>query len=415
MDGAQYELLSLFSDGGLMMYPLVLCSLLALGVIIAKAYTLYVAHRDTKQVLASVSESARAGRMEDAIQTAAETRGPAAAILHAGLMRMRDLTVRKGELEQAITTTGTIELGFLERGLVVLATIANVAPLMGFLGTVAGMILAFASIETAGQVDPILVAGGIKVALLTTAAGLTIAIPVNIFYNYFVARIDKLIVDMEQGAQEVLNLAWDLERDGKLQVVGRRVPVRQSLSAAGASTRPTSIDSGMGGVTTTADTVTPVEAAASGAAAAVGADLAFGGASHAVEEIQGIGKALGKRLRALGIETTHGLLQHCRTSSGRSTVREQVDVEQSQVENWTTQADLMRIGGMSGDAAEIIAAAGLSTLPKFCQAEAASLAAQLPAINAERSLVPTDALPDEAAIQAWQRDGRRLDPVVEDL
>ena len=129
------------------------------------------------------------------------------------------LKVQEGELEQVVSTTGAIELSFLERGLVILATIANVAPLMGFLGTVAGMILAFDSIATAGDVDPTTVAGGIKVALLTTAAGLTIAIPINIGYNFFVSRIDKLIVDMEESTQKVLNLAWDLESEGKLRVV----------------------------------------------------------------------------------------------------------------------------------------------------------------------------------------------------
>ncbi len=90
---------------------------------------------------------------------------------------------------------------------------------MGFLGTVAGMILAFGAIEQAGDVDPSLVAGGIKVALLTTAAGLIIAIPVNIAYNFFVTRIDQLIMDMEHGAQEIVNLAWDLEKSGSLQIV----------------------------------------------------------------------------------------------------------------------------------------------------------------------------------------------------
>jgi biopolymer transport protein ExbB len=81
------------------------------------------------------------------------------------------------------------------------------------------MILAFAAIEQAGDVDPALVAGGIKVALLTTAAGLVVAVPVNIFYNAFVTRIDKLILDMEQGAQKMFNLAWDLEKDGQLEIV----------------------------------------------------------------------------------------------------------------------------------------------------------------------------------------------------
>lgn len=202
-----------------MMYPLVICSLIGVGVIIAKTWTLWVAHRNAVRVMESVEEAARTGSFDEAVDIASSTPGPAAAILLAGLRRIRQLKLHKGELEQVISTTGAIELSFLERGLVILATIANVAPLMGFLGTVAGMIIAFDSIAASGDVEPATVAGGIKVALLTTAAGLTIAIPVNIGYNYFVTRIDKLIVDMEESTQRVLNLAWDLERDGRLQVV----------------------------------------------------------------------------------------------------------------------------------------------------------------------------------------------------
>ena len=216
---SDYDLLTLFADGGTMMYPLVICSLIGLGVIIAKTWTLWLAHRSAAQVIEQVEEEATAGRLSEAIDVAASTPGPAAAILLAGLRRVRNLRLNKGELEQVVSTTGAIELSFLERGLVILATIANVAPLMGFLGTVAGMILAFDSIANAGDVDPATVAGGIKVALLTTAAGLTIAIPVNIGYNYFVSRIDRLILDMEQSTQKVLNIAWGLERDGKLTVV----------------------------------------------------------------------------------------------------------------------------------------------------------------------------------------------------
>jgi biopolymer transport protein ExbB len=89
---------------------------------------------------------------------------------------------------------------------------------MGFLGTVAGMILAFGAIEAAGNVEPGLVAGGIKVALLTTATGLVVAVPINIAYNFFVTRIDTLILDMETGAQRILNLAWDYQKQGKLTV-----------------------------------------------------------------------------------------------------------------------------------------------------------------------------------------------------
>lgn len=217
--GSQYRLLTLFADGGWMMYPLVLCSMIALGVIIAKAWTLWLAHKGTARVITEVEEAAMSGDIEGAIQVAHDTPGPAAAILLAGLRRIKSKRLGAGELEAAVATTGTIELGFLERGLVILATIANVAPLMGFLGTVAGMILAFAAIETAGDVDPSLVAGGIKVALLTTAAGLVVAVPVNIAYNTFVTRIDKLIVDMEQGAQKIFNLAWDLEKEGRVEIM----------------------------------------------------------------------------------------------------------------------------------------------------------------------------------------------------
>jgi biopolymer transport protein ExbB len=205
-----YELLTIFRDGGFMMVPLVLCSLVALGVIIAKGWTLFVAHQSSKKLLREVADLGRAGQVDKAIARASTTPGPVAAILITGLNRMLDGQSDR-DVGKAISVTGDIELDFLERGLVVLATIANVAPMLGFLGTVIGMIFAFASIEAAGQVDPSLVAAGIKVALITTAAGLTIAIPVNVAYNYFVSRIDALIRDMELGAQAVLDLVWQAQ------------------------------------------------------------------------------------------------------------------------------------------------------------------------------------------------------------
>jgi biopolymer transport protein ExbB len=217
--GTQFQLLTLFADGGFMMYPLVLSSLVGLGVILAKAWTLHVAHKGTTRVLDEVEGAAASGDLDAAMQIASDTPGPTAAILLVGLRRIKRAEVEAGEIENAVATTGSVELGFLERGLVVLATVANVAPLMGFLGTVLGMIIAFGAIQAAGDVDPALVAGGIKVALLTTAAGLIIAIPVNIAYNFFVSRIDRLIVDMEQGAQRILNLAWDLEKQGRLRIL----------------------------------------------------------------------------------------------------------------------------------------------------------------------------------------------------
>ncbi len=192
------------------MYPLILCSLIALGVILAKGYTLWIAHRESERLLEEIGELGGRGRLSEAIHKAEETRGPVAAILLAGLRRVEGRHTGS-DVAKAISTTGSIELGFLERGLPVLATVANVAPLLGFLGTVIGMILAFEAIELAGQVEPTLVAGGIKVALITTATGLAIAIPVNVAYNYFVTRIDRLVADMEEGAQAVLDLIWRLD------------------------------------------------------------------------------------------------------------------------------------------------------------------------------------------------------------
>jgi biopolymer transport protein ExbB len=205
---AHYALLELFRDGGFMMYALVLCSLLALGVMIAKAYILLVAHRDSKRLLAQLSQLPPDRVDYNAtIAMADETQGPVAAIVSAALRRVRERGHSDADIEKAVATTGSIELGFLERGLVVLATVANVAPMMGFLGTVVGMIAAFGAVAEAGQIEASLVAGGIKVALITTATGLTIAIPVNIAYNFFVTRIDQLILDMEKGTEAVMDMA----------------------------------------------------------------------------------------------------------------------------------------------------------------------------------------------------------------
>jgi biopolymer transport protein ExbB len=205
---AQYALMELFRDGGIMMYFLVLSSLLALGVMIAKAYILLIAHLHSKRLLREIAEmTGSVNRVESAIELADETEGPVAAIMSSGLRRVRERGHSDKDIEKAVATTGSIELGFLERGLVVLATVANVAPMMGFLGTVAGMIVAFGAVAEAGQIEASLVAGGIKVALITTATGLTIAIPVNIAYNFFVTRIDQLIIDMERGAEAVLDMA----------------------------------------------------------------------------------------------------------------------------------------------------------------------------------------------------------------
>ncbi len=199
-------LLQMFRDGGLFMYPLLLCSILGLAVILVKFVTLRLAKVQTGRLLDRVHSMVRSGRVDQAMELCANTRGPVASILLTGLHLYAERSSTRAE--QAITHAGRIEMAFLEKGLVVLATISNVAPLIGFLGTVAGMIMAFGAIESAGEVEATLVAGGIKVALITTATGLAIAIPVNIAHNWFVSQIDDLIVDMRQGVQSIQDMLW---------------------------------------------------------------------------------------------------------------------------------------------------------------------------------------------------------------
>ncbi|RMH22285.1 MAG: MotA/TolQ/ExbB proton channel family protein [Gemmatimonadetes bacterium] len=187
---------------GFMRWPLAFCLVLGIIVIIWKFFDLTMKASRTKKVLAEVDELLAEHRIDEALEATRNSDAPAAKILYAGLDRHEEGTER---VMKAIENQGLIELSKLESGLVVLATLTNVAPLLGFLGTVIGMIIAFQSIEQAGEVEATLVAGGIKVALLTTAAGLVIAIPVSIMHNYFVSRIDSLVIDMEESAQKMID------------------------------------------------------------------------------------------------------------------------------------------------------------------------------------------------------------------
>ena len=194
---------------GFMRWPLAACLLLGILVIIWKFFSLMSKTGATRKTLRDVDELLAAQRIDEALEATRESSSPGANILYAGLERHEEGTER---VMKAIENQGLIELSKLEKGLVVLATLTNIGPLLGFLGTVIGMILAFQSIEAAGEVEATLVAGGIKVALLTTAAGLAIAIPMSIFHNYFVARIDGLVIDMEESAQKMIDALHAIER-----------------------------------------------------------------------------------------------------------------------------------------------------------------------------------------------------------
>jgi biopolymer transport protein ExbB len=209
----QQQVVQLWNDTGFMRWPLALCALVGAIVIAVKFVTLTVKSSKTRTLLKEVDELLTQQRIREALELTRDTDAPAANILYAGLERHEEGTER---VMKAIENQGLIEMSKLERGLVVLATLTNVAPLLGFLGTVIGMILAFQAIEAAGEVEATLVANGIQVALLTTAWGLAIAIPVSIGHNYFVSRIDSLVLDMEESAQKMTDTlhAIDMGRAG---------------------------------------------------------------------------------------------------------------------------------------------------------------------------------------------------------
>jgi len=193
----------LFQDGGFMMWPLLAFSIVGIGLIIWRLAVLTRAGASSRSVIKKIRNAITTGDIDQAMDICENSSGPIAVIMLAGLKR-----VHRGpeSVAKAIEAAGTLEMAFLEKGLIWLNTIATIAPLIGFLGTVVGMIQAFAAIEEAGEVEATLVAGGIKVALITTASGLAVAIPMNIFHNYFVTRIDSLILDMEESSSHLLDI-----------------------------------------------------------------------------------------------------------------------------------------------------------------------------------------------------------------
>ena len=206
--GQKLDLMQTFRDGGFMMWPLAFFAAVGVIVIIWKFIDLQIKSSRTRTLLAETDQLLAQHRIQEAVRLCEESKAPAAAILLAGMRRREEGTDR---VMKAIENAGLIELASLERGLVWLATVANVAPLTGFLGTVVGMIQAFQAIELAGEVEATTVAGGIKVALITTAAGLTIAIPINIAHNYFVTQIDRLVIEMEESAQKMIDALHEIE------------------------------------------------------------------------------------------------------------------------------------------------------------------------------------------------------------
>ena len=195
-------MIQMFVDGGLFMWPILVCLVLGVGISIERFISLSRAGINTRKFMSKVMDALDKGGTKQAIEVCQKTRGPVASIFNAGLLRSE-----RGveHVEKAITSAGTIEMAFLERGLIWLSTFISLAPLLGFTGTVQGMIVSFDDIKRANDISPSIVAQGISVALLTTLFGLVVAMVLQVCHNYFISRVDHLVLDMEESSTELVD------------------------------------------------------------------------------------------------------------------------------------------------------------------------------------------------------------------
>ena len=194
-------LMELYQKGGVFMHILLVMSILALAASFVKFITLMGARTNSKKFMLQVSRTLQESGIDAALDMCQKKRGPIAAILAAGLERV---DYGPQAVERAVEHAGAMEMAFLEKGLVILTTTVTVAPMVGFLGTVSGMINAFEAIALHGEIEPTIVASGISEALITTASGLVVAIPFQLIYNFFVAMIDNMVLDMEESSESLL-------------------------------------------------------------------------------------------------------------------------------------------------------------------------------------------------------------------
>jgi biopolymer transport protein ExbB len=180
-----------------------LALILGLALVIERIIYLNLATANTKKLLASVESSLSTGDVEGAKDVCRDTRGPVASIFYQGLMRYDESLEN---VEKSIVSYGSVAMAQLEKGLSWISLFIALAPMLGFMGTVIGMIQAFDKIEAMGDINPSVVAGGIKVALLTTVFGLIVAIILQIFYNYLVSKVDNLVNDMEDSSISFMDI-----------------------------------------------------------------------------------------------------------------------------------------------------------------------------------------------------------------
>ncbi|MFA7329910.1 MAG: MotA/TolQ/ExbB proton channel family protein [Candidatus Delongbacteria bacterium] len=202
-------MLKYYVDGGVFMHPILVITIFAIMMIVVKSVQLFMASQNTKKFMVRIQEALKEGGAEKAAEICASTRGPVASIMHAGLIRV-DRGVEA--VEKAIVNAASTELALLERGLVWLSTAIGLAPMFGFTGTVSGMMSAFEEIAKANDISPSIVATGIAEALLTTIFGLISAMIAQFFFAIFTAKIQALVVDMEEASVQLVESLIEQER-----------------------------------------------------------------------------------------------------------------------------------------------------------------------------------------------------------
>ncbi len=203
-------LMQKFLEGGWeWMLPVLLCLIIGLAVAIERILYLSLSTINTKKMIAGVEAALKNGGVEAAKDYCRNTRGPIASIYYQGLDRYEQ---GLDSVEKAVVSYGSVQTGLMEAGLSWVGLFIALAPMLGFMGTVVGMIGAFDSIQAAGDISPTLVAGGIKVALLTTLAGLIVAVILQIFYNFIIAKIDSLVNDMEDSSITLMDMLTEYSK-----------------------------------------------------------------------------------------------------------------------------------------------------------------------------------------------------------
>ena len=193
-----------FIEGGAgFMSVIALCLILGLAIAIERIVYLSLCSADSKKLLSDVEAALSEGDMEKAKDICRNTRGPVAAIFYQGLMRYNEgIDV----VEKSIVSYGSVHAGLMERNITWIGLFIGLAPMFGFMGTVIGMIDAFDKIQQAGDISATIVAGGIKVALITTVGGLIVAIILQVFYNFILSRVEAIVGDMEDSSISMLDI-----------------------------------------------------------------------------------------------------------------------------------------------------------------------------------------------------------------